>query len=87
MNCRRKSYIFQQRYQVHSVTSNCTFFILRNLVQEHLTNSPVALKPLSMKLNGIIDAAVMGGTAMYERAFFSGKSIQSFILSSALIYS
>ena len=24
-----------------------------------------------MKLNGIIDAAVMGGTAMYERAFFS----------------
>ena len=46
---------------------------IRNLVQEHLTNSPVALKPLSMKLNGIIDAAVMGGTAMYERAFFSGK--------------
>lgn len=25
----------------------------------------------SMKLNGIIDAAVMGGTAMYEKAFFS----------------
>jgi hypothetical protein len=50
-------------------------------VQEHLTNSPVALKPLSMKLNGIIDAAVMGGTAMYERAFFSGESIQRFILS------
>jgi hypothetical protein len=56
-------------------------------VQEHLTNSPVALKPLSMKLNGIIDAAVMGGTAMYERAFFSGKSNQRFLLSSALIYS
>jgi len=35
----------------------------------------VALKPLSMKLNGIIDAAVMGGTAMYERAFFSGNSL------------
>ena len=45
---------------------------LRNLLQEHiLSNSPVPLKPLSMKLNGIIDAAVMGGTAMYEKAFFS----------------
>ena len=45
---------------------------LRNLLQEHLhTNSPVPLNPLSLKLNGIIDAAVMGGTAMYERAFFS----------------
>lgn len=40
---------------------------------EHTTNtcSPVALKPLTLKLKGIIDAAVMGGTAMYERAFFS----------------
>jgi len=45
---------------------------LRNILQEHiLSNSPVPLKPLSMKLNGIIDAAVMGGTAMYEKAFFS----------------
>merc|ERR1719270_1407340 len=45
-----------------------------NLVQEHLTsNSPVPLKPLSLKLNGIIDAAVMGGIAMYEKAFFSDE--------------
>ena len=44
---------------------------LKNVVQEHLSNSPVALQPLSMKLNGIIDAAVMGGIAMYEKAFFS----------------
>ena len=44
---------------------------LKNVVQEHLSNSPIALQPLSMKLNGIIDAAVMGGIAMYEKAFFS----------------
>ena len=46
---------------------------LRDLIQEHRGNSPVALNPLSMKLNGIVDAAVMGGTAMYEKAFFSDE--------------
>ena len=44
---------------------------LKNVVQEHLSNSPIKLTTLSMKLNGIIDAAVMGGIAMYEKAFFS----------------
>ena len=53
-------------------TMQNTYRELKNLVQEHLTsNSPVPLKPLSLKLNGIIDAAVMGGIAMYEKAFFS----------------
>merc|ERR1719318_2480966 len=52
-------------------TMQNTYRELKTLVQEHLSNSPTALKPLSMKLNGIIDAAVMGGTAMYEKAFFS----------------
>jgi hypothetical protein len=52
-------------------TMQNTYRELRTLVQEHMSNSPTALKPLSLKLNGIIDAAVMGGTAMYERAFFS----------------
>ena len=45
---------------------------LKTLIQEHLhSNSPVPINPLSLKLTGIIDAAVMGGTAMYEKAFFS----------------
>ena len=54
-------------------TMQNTYRELRTLVQEHMSNSPTALKPLSLKLNGIIDAAVMGGTAMYERAFFSSE--------------
>ena len=28
------------------------------------------INPLSMALNGVIDAAVMGGTDNYEKAFF-----------------
>ena len=58
-------------------TMQNTYRELKTLVQEHLSNSPTALKPLSMKLNGIIDAAVMGGTAMYERAFFSEEFRQT----------
>ena len=50
---------------------------LKNVVQEHMSNSPVALQPLSLKLNGIIDAAVMGGIAMYEKAFFSEEFRQA----------
>ena len=58
-------------------TMQNTYRELKTLVQEHLSNSPTALKPLSMKLNGIIDAAVMGGTAMYEKAFFSDEFRQA----------
>jgi len=43
---------------------------LRALILEHQDQTP-PLHPLSMKLNGIVDAAVMGGTANYERAFFA----------------
>ncbi len=44
---------------------------LRWLILEHADGANPPLNPLSMKLNGIIDAAVMGGTARYEKAFFS----------------
>ncbi len=44
---------------------------LRSLILEHQDGQNPPLNPLSMKLNGIIDAAVMGGTANYERAFFT----------------
>ena len=43
---------------------------LETLILEHKLQNPPNLKPLSMKLNGIIDAAVMGGTEKYEKAFF-----------------
>ena len=44
---------------------------LRSMILEHQDGRNPPLNPLSMKLNGIIDAAVMGGTANYERAFFT----------------
>ena len=45
---------------------------LRSLILEHQNNaSPPPLNPLSLKLNGIIDAAVNGGIGNYERAFFN----------------
>lgn len=31
------------------------------------------LNPLTMKLNGILDAAVMGGVTKYEKAFFTSE--------------
>ena len=48
---------------------------LRSLILEHQDQNP-PLNPLSMKLNGIIDAAVMGGTAKYEQAFFTDQYIE-----------
>ena len=44
---------------------------LRVLILEHKYQTSAALNPLSMKLNGIVDAAVNGGTANYEKAFFT----------------
>lgn len=47
---------------------------LRVLILQHQNQDP-PLNPLSMKLNGIIDAAVMGGTAKYEKAFLNDKYV------------
>jgi len=41
------------------------------LILAHQTDSQLPLHPLSMNLNGIVDAAVNGGIANYEKAFFS----------------
>ena len=49
---------------------------LRGLILEHQNPIPPPLNPLSMKLNGIIDAAVMGGTTKYEQAFFTETYLQ-----------
>ena len=41
---------------------------LRSLIGRHKTDVKLNINPLSMKLNGIIDAAVMGGVSNYEKA-------------------
>ncbi|XP_064176801.1 dedicator of cytokinesis protein 1 isoform X1 [Anguilla rostrata] len=49
---------------------------INNMVQRHLNDSNLPINPLSMLLNGIVDPAVMGGFANYEKAFFTEKYSQ-----------
>lgn len=39
---------------------------LRTLVAEYSSNSNQNVNPLTMRLNGVLDAAVMGGTSKYQ---------------------
>lgn len=41
---------------------------LDSMVQQHLDDPSLPVNPLSMLLNGIVDPAVMGGFANYEKA-------------------
>ncbi|KAI4876095.1 hypothetical protein NFI96_024678, partial [Prochilodus magdalenae] len=49
---------------------------LSNLVQHQACDRSLPVHPLSMMLNGIVDPAVMGGFANYEKAFFTEAYIQ-----------
>ncbi|XP_015202316.1 dedicator of cytokinesis protein 1 isoform X1 [Lepisosteus oculatus] len=49
---------------------------INNMVQRHLNDPNLPINPLSMLLNGIVDPAVMGGFANYEKAFFTEKYTQ-----------
>ncbi|XP_037536633.1 dedicator of cytokinesis protein 5 [Nematolebias whitei] len=49
---------------------------LSNLVQQQAYDRSLSVNPLSMMLNGIVDPAVMGGFANYEKAFFTDTYIQ-----------
>jgi hypothetical protein len=40
---------------------------LRNLIIAHRSDPTLQLNPLSLKINGIVDAAVMGGVTNYEK--------------------
>lgn len=40
---------------------------INNMVQQHLNDPNLPINPLSMLLNGIVDPAVMGGFANYEK--------------------
>jgi dedicator of cytokinesis protein 1 len=40
---------------------------LRDLIIAHRSDSTLQLNPLSLKINGIVDAAVMGGVTNYEK--------------------
>lgn len=49
------------------------FRYLRELILSHRNDSSLPLNPLTMKLSGILDAAVMGGVTKYEKAFFTSE--------------
>uniref|UniRef100_A0A3Q3ILQ4 Dedicator of cytokinesis 1 n=1 Tax=Monopterus albus TaxID=43700 RepID=A0A3Q3ILQ4_MONAL len=49
---------------------------ISSMVQRHLADPNLPINPLSLLLNGIVDPAVMGGFANYEKAFFNDKYMQ-----------
>ncbi|XP_053307197.1 dedicator of cytokinesis protein 1 isoform X1 [Spea bombifrons] len=50
---------------------------INNMVQQHTNDPNLPINPLSLLLNGIVDPAVMGGFANYEKAFFTEKYMQA----------
>ncbi|XP_014489472.1 PREDICTED: dedicator of cytokinesis protein 1 isoform X4 [Dinoponera quadriceps] len=52
-------------------TMEATNTALRDLIIAHKSDPSFSLNPLSMKLNGILDPAVMGGIDNYEKAFLN----------------
>ncbi|XP_068161895.1 dedicator of cytokinesis protein 1 [Antennarius striatus] len=49
---------------------------ISSMVQRHLSDPNLPINPLSLLLSGIVDPAVMGGFANYEKAFFTEKYLQ-----------
>ncbi|XP_031413970.1 dedicator of cytokinesis protein 2 [Clupea harengus] len=47
------------------------------MINQYQGDDSLPINPLSMLLNGIVDPAVMGGFAKYEKAFFTEEYIQS----------
>ncbi|KAG7190735.1 hypothetical protein KM043_006809 [Ampulex compressa] len=54
-------------------TMEATNTALRDLIIAHRSDPSLPLNPLSMKLNGILDPAVMGGIDNYEKAFLNAE--------------
>ncbi|XP_017848453.1 dedicator of cytokinesis protein 1 isoform X2 [Drosophila busckii] len=49
---------------------------IRQLVILHQSDESLHINPLSMKLNGVVDPAVMGGFAKYEEAFLTDEYLE-----------
>ena len=44
---------------------------LKDLIKRHIANPNLEMKSFTMKVHGIVDAAVQGGVAQYEKAFLT----------------
>lgn len=51
--------------------------VIRELYIEHKIDNQLAINPLSMKINGIVDPAVMGGFSKYEDAFLTKEYLEN----------
>jgi dedicator of cytokinesis protein 1 len=52
-------------------TMEATNKAIKDIIINHRNDPNLPINPLSMKINGIVDAAVMGGFAKYEEAFLT----------------
>uniref|UniRef100_A0A3Q3M374 Dedicator of cytokinesis 2 n=1 Tax=Labrus bergylta TaxID=56723 RepID=A0A3Q3M374_9LABR len=57
-------------------TMECTNEKILTLINQYQADWSLPINPLSMLLNGIVDPAVMGGFANYEKAFFTEEYTQ-----------
>lgn len=49
---------------------------LHEIVVAHVNDDNLAINPLSMKISGIVDPAVMGGFSKYEEAFLTENYLE-----------
>jgi len=52
--------------------------VIETIQEEVKHGKPSSLNSLSMQLQGVVDAAVMGGIKKYQEAFFSGEYFEKF---------
>lgn len=58
---------------------------IRDLIITYRNDDTLPLNPLSMKINGIVDPAVMGGLSKYEDAFLTAEYLQAHPTASDLL--
>lgn len=49
------------------------------MVVAHISDKELPVNPLSMKITGVLDAAVMGGLAKYEEAFLTNDYLRTHV--------
>lgn len=57
-------------------TMELTNKAIRDLIIAHKNDDSLPINPLSMKINGIVDPAVMGGFSKYEEAFLTEEYLE-----------
>lgn len=58
---------------------------ISDLIIAHKNDETLAINPLSMKINGIVDPAVMGGFKKYEEAFLTSEYLMENIQDENLV--